>query len=53
MANAYVTEVFAQVKARCAHEGEFLQAVEEVLGSLEPVVERRPDLQRTPFWSGL
>ena len=46
MANAYVTEVFAGVRARCAHESEFLQAVEEVLGSLEPVVERRPDLQK-------
>ncbi|MBS4538082.1 NADP-specific glutamate dehydrogenase [Clostridium sp. D2Q-11] len=38
----YVKEVFEKVKARNPHEPEFLQAVEEVLGSLEPVLEKNP-----------
>lgn len=46
MSNAYISEVLSQVKQRNAHEPEFLQAVEEVLESLEPVVNQRPDLQK-------
>jgi len=40
----YLNEVYAQTCARNANEPEFLQAVHEVLESLEPVVERRQDL---------
>ena len=45
MKNAYVNRVFEQVKAKNANEPEFLQAVQEVLESLEPVVEKMPQLE--------
>lgn len=45
MKNAYVKRVFEQVKAKNANEPEFLQAVQEVLESLEPVVEKMPQLE--------
>ncbi|MBS4536633.1 NADP-specific glutamate dehydrogenase [Clostridium sp. D2Q-14] len=40
----YVKEVIEKVKKRNANEPEFIQAVEEVLNSLEPVLEQRPDI---------
>ncbi len=40
----YLAKVYADVEKRNAGESEFLQAVGEVLESLEPVVERRPDI---------
>lgn len=46
MANAYISEVLASVKARNGHEGEFVQAVDEVLVSLEPVVNQMPEIQK-------
>ncbi len=46
MANAYIQDVLAQVKARNGHESEFLQAVHEVLETLEPVVTQMPELQK-------
>lgn len=42
--NQYLIELLETVKMRNAGEPEFIQAVTEVLESLEPVVERRPDL---------
>ena len=42
--NAKLNEIYAGLAARNAHEPEFLQAVLEVLESLEPVVEQRPEL---------
>ena len=39
-----LAEVYAQVQKRDQHEPEFLQAVKEVLDSLEPVAEKYPDL---------
>ncbi len=42
--NQYLAGVYAQVEKRNPGESEFLQAVKEVLISLEPVVERRPDI---------
>jgi len=39
----YINEVYAKVEARNKGEQEFLQAVKEVLESLEPVLEERPD----------
>jgi len=41
--NEYLQGVFASLQQRNPNEKEFLQAVEEVLTSLEPIVERRPD----------
>ena len=40
--NAYLNSVMEGLKARNAHEPEFLQAVEEVLESLEPVIDSDP-----------
>ena len=40
--NTYLLSVLEDLKTRSAHEPEFLQAVEEVLESLEPVVEADP-----------
>jgi glutamate dehydrogenase (NADP+) len=42
----YITDILAQVHARNPAEPEFHQAVEEVLESLDLVVERRPDLRK-------
>ena len=42
--SAYLQGVYDKVVARNPGESEFLQAVEEVLLSLEPVVAQRPDL---------
>ena len=46
MKNAYVKSVFEQVQAKNKNEPEFLQAVQEVLETLEPVVEQMPELQK-------
>ncbi len=40
----YLSDVYAQVEKRNPNEPEFLQAVKEVLESLELVFEKRPDL---------
>ncbi len=40
---AFIEEVLEQVKKRNPHEPEFHQAVEEVLRSLEPVLEKNPE----------
>ncbi len=42
--NQYMAALLDKVKARNAGEPEFIQAVTEVLETIEPVVERRPDL---------
>ncbi|MDD6214019.1 MAG: NADP-specific glutamate dehydrogenase [Firmicutes bacterium] len=44
MKNQYLNDVLETVKKRNAGEPEFIQAVTEVLETLEPVVEKRPDL---------
>ncbi len=44
MKNAYLQSVLETVKKRNPAEPEFIQAVTEVLETLEPVIERRPDL---------
>ena len=44
--NDYLNRVYADVEKRNAGEKEFLQAVYEVLESLEPVVEARPELEK-------
>ena len=42
----YLQKVYQQVCARDLHEPEFLNAVNEVLGTLEPVIRRHPERLR-------
>ena len=44
--NEYLKKVYADVEQRNAGEPEFLQAVMEVLESLEPVVEQNPKFEK-------
>ncbi len=44
--NAYIQRVLEKTRAQNAGEPEFLQTVEEVLSSLEPVIERHPEYER-------
>ncbi|MDD6886895.1 MAG: NADP-specific glutamate dehydrogenase [bacterium] len=44
--NAYIQRVLEQTRAKNAGEPEFLQTVEEVLTSLEPVIERHPEYEK-------
>lgn len=44
MKNQYLVDLLERVKKRNPGEPEFIQAVTEVLETLEPVVERRPEL---------
>jgi glutamate dehydrogenase (NADP+) len=39
----YVKDLLAKVEARDSHQPEFLQAVGEVVGSLNPILERHPE----------
>ena len=43
--NAYVEKVINEVKAKNSFEPEFLQAVSEVLTSLEPVIAKHPEFE--------
>ena len=43
---SYVDEVLERVKAKNASEPEFLQAVEEVLDSLRPVIDANEEVYR-------
>ena len=44
--NEYLQRVYAEVEARDPGEGEFLQAVREVLESLEVLVEKHPEYEK-------
>ncbi len=44
--SAYLNKVYDEVSARSAGENEFLQAVKEVLESLEPVIEANPNYEK-------
>ena len=44
--NAYLQGVYEGLKARNPEQKEFLQAVEEVLESLEPVVAAHPEYEK-------
>lgn len=51
--NAYIESVLEKVKQRDANEPEFIQTVEEVLTSLEPVINQHPEnMKRWACWSG-
>lgn len=43
--NAYLKRVYDGLAERCANEKEFLQAVDEVLESLEPIIEKHPEYE--------
>ncbi len=43
MKNQYLIDILETVKKRNPNEPEFLQAVTEVLQSIEPVIDKRPD----------
>ncbi len=45
--NEYLKRVFEQVQARDKNEPEFLQTVEEVFESIEPVVAQHPEYEAT------
>ena len=45
--NQYLAKVYADAVKRDPNEPEFLQAVKEVLESLEPVLEKNPDIEKT------
>ncbi len=44
--NEYIERVLASVREKNASEPEFVQTVEEVLKSIEPVVERHPEYEK-------
>ena len=44
--NKYIERVLAETKAKNANEPEFLQTVEEVLSSLEPVIDAHPEYEK-------
>ena len=44
--NAYIERVINEVKERCAAMPEFIQTVEEVLTSLEPVIDKHPEYEK-------
>ena len=44
--NAYLASVIEDVKTKHAGEPEFVQTVEEVLTSLEPVIEQHPEYEK-------
>ena len=46
LTNSYLKSVYETVEKRNPNEPEFQQAVYEVLESLEPVVEARPELEK-------
>ena len=43
--NKYLESVIEGVRTKYANEPEFVQTVEEVLSSLEPVVEKHPEYE--------
>ena len=44
--NAYLASVIENVRAKHANEPEFVQTVEEVLSSLEPVIDQHPEYEK-------
>ena len=50
MSNQYVERVLNSVKEKNANEPEFIQAVQEVLESLIPVVEKMPEIEKNDYF---
>ncbi|MCQ2470750.1 MAG: NADP-specific glutamate dehydrogenase [Clostridia bacterium] len=44
--NEYLKRVIDDVKAKHGHEAEFIQTVEEVFTSLDPVIEKHPEYEK-------
>ena len=44
--NSYIERVVEGVKKKYEHEPEYIQAVEEVLYSVEPLVEAHPEYEK-------
>ena len=44
--NAYIERVIETVKKKHGNEPEFVQTVEEVLSSLDPIVEAHPEYEK-------
>lgn len=44
--NHYTEEVLQKIKEKNSHEPEYLQAVDEVLTTIKPIVERHPEYQK-------
>ena len=44
--NAYLASVLENVRTKHGNEPEFVQTVEEVLSSLEPVIEKHPEYEK-------
>jgi len=51
--NAYLASVIENVKAKHANEPEFVQTVEEVFSSLEPVIEKHPEYEKADLLNRL
>ena len=49
--NAYLASVIENVRKKHANEPEFVQTVEEVFSSLEPVIERHPEYEKVICWA--
>ena len=47
LTNEYLVQVLEQVKKRNPNEPEFIQAVTEVFVTLQPVIEKRPDIVKS------
>ena len=46
LTNEYLKRVYEGLEKRNANEPEFLQAVREVLESIQPVVEKHPEYEK-------
>ena len=44
--NKYLADVLESVRTKHGNEPEFVQTVEEVLSSLEPVIEKHPEYEK-------
>jgi glutamate dehydrogenase (NADP+) len=53
MMNAYLSSVIDNVRKKHGNEPEFVQTVEEVLSSLEPVIEKHPEYEKADLLNRL
>ena len=51
--DTYLASVIENVRKKHSHEPEFVQTVEEVLSSLEPVIARHPEYERVDLLNRL
>ncbi len=51
--NSYLKRVYEGLETRCANEPEFLQAVEEIFETLQPVVEMHPEYEEAALFERL